>query len=82
MFMITTGSQRTKCYTYLRQGKVNNSYDHPKLEPGASVKYISKDYLPRHCIESFGEYNEAFEVAVYSQYGIGLVYTSDLDWHC
>lgn len=48
------------------------------LVPGAFVKYVRKDYLPRD--HDFGDYDEELQVAVYSQYGIVLVARHSLDW--
>jgi hypothetical protein len=72
-------SQRVRHTTYLRiPGKIDSPWT---LYPGTLVRYISKDYLPAHCVDRFGDYNETYEAAVYTCYGIGLVYVSDLDWN-
>lgn len=50
-----------------------------RLSQGAYVKYVAKLYMPQH--HPFGDYNEAFQVAAYTQFGMALIDRSDLNWN-
>jgi hypothetical protein len=54
------------------------SGEHKTLESGSFVKYVSKGYLPKDT--PLDDYDETFQVVVFSQYGMGLVARHSLDW--
>ncbi len=45
------------------------------------VKCVDKKYLPRYPEPPFGDYNESYRVAVYTQFGLALIDRSCIsDW--
>lgn len=46
--------------------------EYKTLPCGAYVKYIKKEYLPRDSFSGYN-YDEESTIAVYSQFGLGLV---------
>jgi len=72
-----TSSQKVMAETRL----VLSNGESKKLPAGAIVKYVKFCYVPKHALDTFGEYNEDFRVAVYTQFGLGLIDRDALDWY-